>query len=771
MCLLFVDLASGRIGARQQSRADQVERGTDQEIRRGFGREFADRCTSLGVGPLAMADGSTVTTHNNDCQECDIRITHVPARDWPSGSKRPIYGIRNAYPRYVESEGENIHGPDYLLENVDTSIYNWTLSKPIGYIDQVPHTFAYTLGAYAIQVRALCPLSTPPSSFHSSPQANTPTLYTLHTLPRSAEREAGVDGREHLQQQVRGRARLRRRPRQHAHGDAHRDRHGALRLGPLRHRHHGRARRGARLLRARVGRRGRLCAGRGGRGHDGQRPPRDVDVPRAARRHWRQRHLGGAARARRPHHGRGESVRHPGDGPGRRTQLHGLEQRGADRHQGARDALFRILSFPIHSTLSPLPLLTSHSKSPLHSTHIIHTHSHASHFQNKLWHPESDGPLNFARVFGNDRHASSFACTRRVWRVFTLAAPSLLPVLSGYTDGFATFGFGANLSAPYPFSVKVDSPLTVQDIMNINRDQYEGSAFDLTQGTDAGPFGDPMRYAPVGKTHDPVNGLSADQFNAGLGFQRPISLWRTAYSSITQSRAGLPDEIGAVTWVAQYAPHHASFLPVYASAATPSSLNTGTQYRLDKSSNYWIHCLTGNYLSRWYAHTIGEVQAFQRRQEAFVFAAQAQSEQLAARLLLHSRSAGVSALQGFAELMGATVRDAWWTFFFDMAGTFRDMYMVRLFVCVCVCASLCMYSYIPLSPAPLTPHHSSPPIKRWTCPTRRTSPCPSATSPCRAGGSSRSATGARPARPPQTTPCRAPSCPSTCPRRTPARTI
>ena len=41
------------------------------------------RCTSIGVGPKAMIDGSTVTTHNNDCQECDFRITHVPAMDWP----------------------------------------------------------------------------------------------------------------------------------------------------------------------------------------------------------------------------------------------------------------------------------------------------------------------------------------------------------------------------------------------------------------------------------------------------------------------------------------------------------------------------------------------------------------------------------------------------------------------------------------------------------------------------------------------------------------
>jgi hypothetical protein len=138
--------------------------------------------------------------------------------------------------------------------------------------------------------------------------------------------------------------------------------------------------------------------------------------------------------------------------------------------------------------------------------------------------------------------------------------------------------------------------------------------------------------------------------------------------------------VGAVTWIAQYAPHHASFLPIYASAsATPSSLNTGTQYKLDKSSNYWIHCLTGNYLSRWYIHTIEEVKAFQRRQEAFVFAKQADAEALAVRLLAAgSTRSALSALGSFHELMGRTVREAWWEFFFSVAGTYRDMYIVDM---------------------------------------------------------------------------------------------
>jgi hypothetical protein len=94
-----------------------------------------------------------VTTHNNDCQECDFRITHVPARDWPKGSKRPVTDIRNSYPRYVETVEDGIHGPDYVRSSSypDPSIFKWNSSVPFAYIDQVEHTYAYTLGTYGIQ--------------------------------------------------------------------------------------------------------------------------------------------------------------------------------------------------------------------------------------------------------------------------------------------------------------------------------------------------------------------------------------------------------------------------------------------------------------------------------------------------------------------------------------------------------------------------------------------------------------------------------------------
>ena len=141
---------------------------------------------------------------------------------------------------------------------------------------------------------------------------------------------------------------------------------------------------------------------------------------------------------------------------------------------------------------------------------------------------------------------------------------------------------------------------------------------------------------------------------------------------MTQSRSYLPDAVGALTWIAPYAPHHSSFVPVYASApTTPSSLNTGTQCtyttlcyvrtavndlninkrsfcpvdscsywsiysfyflfiyfpdKFDKDANWWIHCLTSNYLSRWYTYTIRAVMDHQREIEQDLFTKQIEIE-------------------------------------------------------------------------------------------------------------------------------------------------
>ena len=97
--------------------------------------------------------------------------------------------------------------------------------------------------------------------------------------------------------------------------------------------------------------------------------------------------------------------------------------------------------------------------------------------RNGLWSEESNTPLDFLVTFAPLRAHSTY-CTRRIWRIFSLVAPSI--ILPADTDP---------LGSDYPFSVPVDRPLAQADLMRVQRDHYEGTAYDLTQGLASGPYG------------------------------------------------------------------------------------------------------------------------------------------------------------------------------------------------------------------------------------------------------------------------------------------
>lgn len=106
-----------------------------------------------------------------------------------------------------------------------------------------------------------------------------------------------------------------------------------------------------------------------------------------------------------------------------------------------------------------------------------------------LW-SEKDGHLDFLKTFAPMRAHSPYT-TRRVWRVFNMLAPSisLPPYTTPYQDD-------------YSFSVPVESMLTPEDLMRVQRDHYEGTEFDLTKGLAAGPYGDPNRFDPAPQPDD-----------------------------------------------------------------------------------------------------------------------------------------------------------------------------------------------------------------------------------------------------------------------------
>jgi dipeptidase len=99
-------------------------------------------CTNIGITKGATEDNSNYVMMTADAGDTDFRIIYVPAADHKENSKRPIYprsGNGTKYPRF---NGSSL-GPNYNIPSLKKS-------TPIGYIDQVSHTYAYFDAAFGV---------------------------------------------------------------------------------------------------------------------------------------------------------------------------------------------------------------------------------------------------------------------------------------------------------------------------------------------------------------------------------------------------------------------------------------------------------------------------------------------------------------------------------------------------------------------------------------------------------------------------------------------
>jgi hypothetical protein len=123
--------------------------------------ELPDRCTTIAVAKLPSGVGP-MNTHNADCAECDFRLNKQPARDWPAGTKRPLYLYKTTYPSTVSSE----RGDTWLPSNLEGTAEQkaaWGQESVIeGFIDQVGSEAAAVLcvlACYVLCYACHCPMT------------------------------------------------------------------------------------------------------------------------------------------------------------------------------------------------------------------------------------------------------------------------------------------------------------------------------------------------------------------------------------------------------------------------------------------------------------------------------------------------------------------------------------------------------------------------------------------------------------------------------------
>ncbi len=267
-------------------------------------------------------------------------------------------------------------------------------------------------------------------------------------------------------------------------------------------------------------------------------------------------------------------------------------------------------------------------------------------------------------MYGDGEFHHPYYSLRRVWRAQSLVAPSLN--LSPWVEGPFT--------RAYPFAVKPDQKLSVNDLFAIHRDNYEGTEFDLTKGLAAGPFGDPNRFEGQAESVADKEG----KLTAVVGeFERPLNIYRCVYAYVNQSRKWLPDAIGGVMWFGPDRPATAVLMPFYAGALDlPSSIQNADILKFDRNSMWTAFNYVANYSMLKYSYMIKDIQAVRDRFESSAFGRQQGLEANALALWNKGDQKGArKMLTRYSDKNANAVLDEWWKLSKNLYLKYNDGYL------------------------------------------------------------------------------------------------
>ena len=237
----------------------------------------------------------------------------------------------------------------------------------------------------------------------------------------------------------------------------------------------------------------------------------------------------------------------------------------------------------------------------------------------KGWYdPDSGQAFNWREAFHPATPQQKRYTATRVWSLFRRCAPS-----REWTDGYHRGAPGPEGAEPYPLWIKPDEKISLADVFGLMRDHYEGTGYDMTAGVDAGPYGTPNRWRPMGWEVD----------GARYTWERPISTQQTGFSMVCQSRKWLPDAVGGVTWYGLDDTFFTCWTPLYCGIdAVPVSYATGSLGRFSWDSAWWVFNFVSNLANLKYSYMIQDIQAVQGKLEGDLLALQPAVDRTAAEL-------------------------------------------------------------------------------------------------------------------------------------------
>ena len=251
---------------------------------------------------------------------------------------------------------------------------------------------------------------------------------------------------------------------------------------------------------------------------------------------------------------------------------------------------------------------------------------HSLAIEKGWWDPKSGNPFIWYEAYSKPAPWERGSIIRE-WRILSLVAPSLkLDIEKGR----------------FPFSVKPDHPLSVQDVIGIHRDTLQGTPFDITEndvfyiksknGLEKSPMASPFGPSNLHKL-------------LGIKPERIVGTNTSCFVSVTQVRADLPDPIKACMWFTLGPAWSGCFVPVYSGCnKLPESWASNNHAKIVRGEAMWALKLAHELSYINYQNARLDIQAFRDPVEAQFFAQQDAVEKSALELY---RQKGITAARTF----------------------------------------------------------------------------------------------------------------------------
>lgn len=212
-----------------------------------------------------------------------------------------------------------------------------------------------------------------------------------------------------------------------------------------------------------------------------------------------------------------------------------------------------------------------------------------------------DAEFSFCDAYCPLDFSAARYCEARVWAGFYRCNPQLMKPYEDYARG-------DNFKNRMPLWIKPDRKISVQDVMQLMRDHYEGTSLDMTKDLGAGPFECPYRWRPM--TWE----LNGEKYL----HERATGTHQTGFSFVAQARNWLPDKFGGVFWFGVDDAASSCYVPMFCGInQIPEEFREGNGSMIDYSPTaaFWIFTKVSNFAYSRYKDMIVHIKTLQQKFE------------------------------------------------------------------------------------------------------------------------------------------------------------